>query len=74
MGIDDIFAASIVSPPLTSVHVPKQEMGAAAMKLLHSMVENGCAGRRKIIKLDYELIERATTRKGAENSLKFLEW
>lgn len=49
-------------------------MGAAAMKLLHSMVENGCAGRRKIIKLDYELIERATTRKGAENSLKFLEW
>lgn len=74
VGIDDIFAASIVSPPLTSVHVPKQEMGAAAMKLLHSMVENGCAGRRKIIKLDYELIERATTRKGAENSLKFLEW
>ena len=74
VGIDDIFAASIVSPSLTSVHVPKHQMGAAAMTLLHSKIEQGSTHRRKVITLDYELIERETTRKGAENSLRFLEW
>ena len=74
VGIDDIFAASIVSPSLTSIHVPKHKMGASAMQLLHTAIEQNGIGRRKIIKLDFELIERETTRKGAENSLRFLEW
>lgn len=74
VGIDDIFTASVVSPSLTTVHVPKHEMGASAMRLLYDMMEENDTDRRKIIKLDYELIERETTRKGAKNSLRFLEW
>ena len=44
------------------------------MKLLHDAIEQNSTGRRRVIKLEYELIERETTRKGAENSLRFLEW
>ena len=34
VGFDDINYAAVTHPPLTSVHVPKTEMGVEAMKLL----------------------------------------
>ncbi|MGC1503876.1 MAG: LacI family DNA-binding transcriptional regulator [Sulfitobacter sp.] len=40
-GFDDIELARIVSPPLTTVHVPHRKMGRAAANALIDMVENG---------------------------------
>lgn len=74
IGVDDIFAASIVSPTLSSLHIPKVEMGATAMALLGDLIERGPGRRRRIITLDYKIIERATTKKDSKNSLKYLEW
>lgn len=74
VGVDDIFVASIVSPPLTSIHVPKKKMGSSAMLLLHDMIEHGCGTKRKVITLGFELVERKTSREDTENCLKYLEW
>lgn len=43
-GFDDIELASIVSPLLTTVHVPHREMGATAARMLVDMVEGRGAG------------------------------
>jgi LacI family transcriptional regulator len=34
VGFDDIELTSIVSPPLTTIHIPRHDMGASAMTLL----------------------------------------
>jgi len=74
MGNDDVFAASIVSPTLSSISVPKTEMGAQAMEILHERIVNGKPKMRTNIVLDYEIIERESTKKGVRNSLRFLQW
>lgn len=77
IGNDDVFAASIVSPALSSIYVPKFELGAIALKRLEELIESSVMGRTaksKVITLDTKIIERESTRKGAENSLKYLEW
>ncbi|MGE5558802.1 MAG: LacI family DNA-binding transcriptional regulator [Bacillota bacterium] len=40
VGYDDIQAASLISPPLTTVRVPKRELGLAAARLLIDRIEN----------------------------------
>jgi len=40
MGFDDIYAARFHSPPLSSVHVPKMELGKEAFKLLVEVINN----------------------------------
>jgi len=34
VGFDDVEMASIVSPPLTTVQIPRYDMGSTAMNLL----------------------------------------
>ena len=57
-GFDDIELARIVTPPLTTVHVPHQEMGTRAAKNLIENVE----GRSLLIttKLEAKLIRRSS--------------
>lgn len=43
-GFDDIELAKIVTPPLTTVHVPHRKMGRRAAKALVAMVENRSEG------------------------------
>jgi LacI family transcriptional regulator len=40
-GFDDIDLARIVTPPLTTMHVPHREMGTRAATALIAMVEGG---------------------------------
>ncbi|MEE9189708.1 MAG: LacI family DNA-binding transcriptional regulator [Candidatus Neomarinimicrobiota bacterium] len=40
VGFDDVNFAAVAHPPLTSVHVPKVEMGMAGVKLLKERIEN----------------------------------
>ena len=41
VGLDDIEMASYVTPPLTTIHVPKEELGRFAVKILIDRIEGG---------------------------------
>lgn len=58
VGFDNIEFSGIAHPPLTTVHQPKYEIGAAAVEILLRLAEkrNGSAPERRIFGV--ELIER----------------
>jgi LacI family transcriptional regulator, repressor for deo operon, udp, cdd, tsx, nupC, and nupG len=58
-GFDDLFFTQFLSPPLTTIHQPKREMGQQAMQLLLSILSG--EERRKGIKIRGELIIRGST-------------
>jgi LacI family transcriptional regulator len=57
MGIDDIDAASLVSPALTTVRVPAQEIGRVAGEQLLARVDNPSHPVRKIL-VQHSLVAR----------------
>lgn len=65
IGFDDIFQASQVFPPLTTVRQPAAEMGAAGARLLLSVIQ-GLEPVMEHIELPTELIIRASTRQVQE--------
>jgi LacI family transcriptional regulator len=65
IGFDDTFVASIVSPALSTVHVPKYRMGTGAAEQLLRRI-NGDEGPWQHIELPYELITRRSTGHDAE--------
>lgn len=73
VGNDDIFAASLVRPSLTSIRVPQYEIGTSAMKVLMRLIEDSQFGRR-IVTLDTQMVKRGTTVKDYQNDLKNLIW
>ncbi|WP_298837213.1 LacI family DNA-binding transcriptional regulator [uncultured Roseobacter sp.] len=48
-GFDDIELAGILSPSLTTVHVPHREMGRKAAQALMSMVQHGTSGKTALL-------------------------
>jgi LacI family transcriptional regulator len=66
IGFDDIEADISIDPPLSTVRVPKHEMGIEVMKLMSEMLKNNTGSRKKIL-VPVELIERKST---AELKLK----
>jgi LacI family transcriptional regulator len=59
VGCDDIPLAEMVTPPLTTLHVSQQEMGASAIQLLLNKI-NGCADECREIVLRPKLVIRAS--------------
>jgi DNA-binding LacI/PurR family transcriptional regulator len=62
VGFDDIQAAAYLSTPLTTVKVPKREMGQRAAELLMQQIEAPEGVPMKRIRLDATLITRGSTR------------
>lgn len=60
VGADDIPMAPLMTPSLTTIHMPRQELGQAAFHLLNKML-NGEAPDGLEILLDTQLILRAST-------------
>ena len=62
VGFDDILFASKVSPTLTTIRMPANEMGIEAVNLLKRRLDDpGMSTARNRVLLDVELIERAST-------------
>ncbi|MFN2109533.1 MAG: LacI family DNA-binding transcriptional regulator [Anaerolineae bacterium] len=59
VGFDDIPLAALVTPPLTTCHVSRYEMGAQAMNMLLERV-NGCTTECQQVLLQPELVIRAS--------------
>ena len=60
IGFDDVEADLMLNPPLTTIRVPKIEMGIEAMKLLVNTLKNKKSLLNKIL-VPVELIEREST-------------
>ena len=60
VGFDDIPAASYLTTPLTTVHVPQRELGRRAAAVLVDAIEDPGAEPQTVL-LDAPLVERATT-------------
>ncbi|MGI9351130.1 MAG: LacI family DNA-binding transcriptional regulator [Rhizobiaceae bacterium] len=56
LGFDDIELATVVSPKLTTVHVPHQEMGRIAAEILYSLVTESSEPRQ--FELETHIVER----------------
>lgn len=62
IGFDDVEADLMLNPPLTTIRVPKIEMGIEALKLLVNILNNKKSLLKKIL-IPVELIERESTSK-----------
>ncbi|MCX2721499.1 LacI family DNA-binding transcriptional regulator [Roseibium salinum] len=60
MGMDDLPQAAFYNPPLTSVHIPMREIGAAALDLLLDSA-GPLAGPARRIELACHIVERQST-------------
>jgi len=61
IGFDDIPLASLVTPPLTTIHAPSYEMGIEATRLLMREIRGEGTVRQRII-LDTKLVVRDSVR------------
>jgi len=61
VGADDIPVASLTQPPLTTVRMPRERLGALALQTLHEMLSTRSQGGVELT-VETELILRETTR------------
>lgn len=59
IGYDNVALAEFMSPPLTTINQPKEELGRLAVTQLMSRI-NGDAGSGRLIKLEPNLVIRAS--------------
>jgi DNA-binding LacI/PurR family transcriptional regulator len=61
VGYDDVPLAEFVTPSLTSVRVPKREVGRIAAEILHHEIEHGPSATPQKVYLQAELVVRDST-------------
>ena len=61
VGFDDIYLASVITPPLTTIHQPIDEITRSAVDLIIQMIEDPSDGRTDLV-LPTELIVRDSCR------------
>ncbi|MCL5031616.1 MAG: LacI family transcriptional regulator [Bacteroidetes bacterium] len=62
IGFDDVVSENSVNPPLSTIRVPKMEMGVEAMRLISSLVKDHKKIHKKIL-VNVELVVRQSTKK-----------
>jgi DNA-binding LacI/PurR family transcriptional regulator len=65
VGFDDLFIASYIDPPLTTVRQPKQPMGRMAMEIMLKLLSEG--HHETIIRMQGELVVRGSTAPPSRN-------
>ncbi len=73
VGYDNTFVASVVSPSLTTIHVPKYEMGCRAAELLMKRIRKKSTESVNI-ELPTKLIVRDSTEKNHHNGWELFGW
>ncbi|GAB1475584.1 LacI family DNA-binding transcriptional regulator [Bacillota bacterium] len=73
IGIDNNFPSTLVSPSLTSINIPKHEMGSRAMELLANRIKD--TGKpAEIHMLETELIVRKSTSPDGDDKWDLINW
>ena len=73
VGFDDIFPATLIEPSVTTVHVPRYDLGRQAMKLLSKHIINPELAPESV-KLSCELKIRKSTDINADNEWDLEQW
>lgn len=60
IGYDDDRMCTLINPPLSSVRVPKQEMGCKAVQFLHERITNRMRGNFRSLIFKPEVVARAS--------------
>lgn len=68
-GFDDVELASQVVPTLTTVRIPRYDIGRVAAETLIQRIENTTGARRSVIDLGFQIIQRASTQPPDHNSI-----
>ena len=58
VGIDDISAAALISPPLTTVNQFKQNLGRRAAEMLFERLDGSVTGNGRSVEMPFELVIR----------------
>ncbi len=61
VGINNVEFASVVRPPLTTIHLPKYEMGQAGVEILLSLAKSGRLGVPEQREFGVRLVKRSST-------------
>ena len=72
IGVDDIETAQYLSPMLTTVHIPTEDMGRMAAKVLIDRIEGGHKLPMKLV-LPYYIAKRDTCAKPSKGRKKFAQ-
>ena len=62
IGFDDVVSDNAIDPALSTIRVPKMEMGTEAMKLMAQMIKNNSKECRRVL-LPVDLIVRDSTKR-----------
>ncbi len=62
IGFDDVVSDDAIEPALSTIRVPKMEMGTEAMKLMAHLIKNNIKGNQKVL-IPVELIIRKSTKR-----------
>lgn len=73
IGFDNTFVSSIVEPSLTTVHVPKYQMGVNAAELLLERIKTPTASP-KLIEHPVEMIKRQSSDPAGEHEWDLYDW
>jgi LacI family transcriptional regulator len=74
VGFDNLFISSITSPTLSTVHVPKYQMGKESFEMVYQNIINNAFGEGKIKVLNSNLIIRQSTDLRGESNWDLLGW
>jgi DNA-binding LacI/PurR family transcriptional regulator len=74
VGFDNLFISSITSPTLSTVHVPKYQMGKESFEMVYQNIINNVFGEGKIKVLNSNLIIRQSTDLRGESNWDLLGW
>ena len=67
VGYDDIEFSAYTKVPLTTVRIPKRELGREAVQLLLKRLGSGACFKARAKKLPVELVVRKSARRGVRN-------
>jgi DNA-binding LacI/PurR family transcriptional regulator len=76
IGYDDVFIASVLDPPLSTIHVQKYRMGKNAAELLLTQLEEDKepSSQGTVIELESKLVIRKSTVKNAPDDWILVDW
>ncbi len=62
IGFDDVVSENSITPTLSTIRVPKMEMGVEAMKLISSLIKDQNNSTKNVL-VNVELVDRQSTKK-----------